>query len=59
MTDYEDALAQMEQHAEERAPGVLDLLDTYGRTISRPPAWRPVNAGTITYATGTARRAEP
>jgi hypothetical protein len=50
--DYAAMIAGMEQELAERAPGVLDLLETYQH--SAPVAsWRPLNSGPVVYATET------
>jgi hypothetical protein len=50
--DYSAAFAKIERAAEEHAPGVLDLIETYQNTMPQTSAWQPVNASSISYATG-------
>lgn len=52
--DYKAETEQLEQRAEEHAPGVLDLLDVYGRAgVPAPDSWQGVNQGVVRQSSGT------
>lgn len=53
VVDYSDAFTSMERAAEERSPGVLDLIETYGQVSAVATGWRPVNAAALGYGIGT------
>lgn len=52
--DYDAMLSELEQEAEDRAPGVLEALEAYSKGArSEPQSWRPLNVGVGRFATGT------
>jgi len=46
-----ETLRKLEKQAERQAPGVLDLLETYGRLVGSPTPWTPINATAVSYST--------
>ena len=51
--DRGEALRELEMQAEYHAPGVLELLETYGRVDKAPTPWTPINASAVSYSTNT------
>ena len=51
--DYGTMVAAIEERAEERAPGVLEMVDAYRYAVRPAAAWRPVNASVVTFSTTT------
>src|SRR5690349_407615 len=50
-TKLSEAFSEIERAAEERMPGVLDIIDTY-QALPQNSTWQPVNVASISYATG-------
>lgn len=53
--EYAELSAELERRAEEHAPGVLDVLNAYDRSMPQRLAWQPMNVGPITHATSTSQ----
>jgi len=54
--DFEAVITDLEQQAEQQAPGVLEMLEVYGEAPVRPGSWRALNGGQGSLDTGTAPR---
>jgi hypothetical protein len=48
--DYAAETKDLERRADDQAPGVLELLDLYGRSNAPAEAWQPVNQGVVRQA---------
>jgi hypothetical protein len=51
--EYSQEFSDIEELAEQHAPGILEVLDVYGRAMQPEANWQPMNAGGIFYATDT------
>lgn len=51
--DYGEVIQRLEKQAEHHAPGVLELLETYGRTDATLTPWVPINTSAVSYSTST------
>jgi hypothetical protein len=54
--DYAAAAAEIERRADQRAPGVLDMIEVVNQSLPRPEEWVPMNATSVTFATSATRR---
>ncbi len=50
---------EIERRAEQRAPGVLDLVTIYDRAVPSLPGRLPINATAIRFTAGTSQDSRP
>jgi len=55
MPDYAAEVSDLEKRVEEQAPGILRLLETYGRLEAPTEQWQRLDQGTIRFSTETTR----